>query len=70
MIKTDKFSGESYFESESFKIGNHNNSFSKMGNGAWIGNKGEIVQKVGQHWINTTTGTSSASGDPFKSEDQ
>jgi len=65
MIKVDKFSGESYFETENIKVSSHGKTFSKLGE-SWVGSNGEIIQKMGNDLMNTKTGVMSSWGDPFK----
>lgn len=65
MIKVDKFSGETYFETETTKVANNGNTFTKMGR-SWVGNNGEVIQETGSGLMNTKTGVMSSWGDPFK----
>ena len=68
MVKVDKFSGQTYFETDHHKIGSHGNTFSKMED-SWVSNKGEVIQKQGKAWLNTKTGVSSDWGDPFQEDE-
>lgn len=68
MIRTDKFSGETYFETEDTKVSSTGNTFSKLGE-SWVGSNGEVIQKMGDRLINTKTGVMSSWGDPFRDEE-
>jgi hypothetical protein len=68
MIKVNRFSGETYFETEQTKVASNGNTFSKMGE-SWVGSNGEVIQQMGDSLINTKTGVMSSWGDPFKDEE-
>lgn len=70
MIKVDKFSGETYFETDNHKIGSKGNTFNKMGEDSWVGNHGQVIQKQNDSWVNTKNGKSSLWADPFEEDEE
>ena len=67
MFKTNIFSGRTYYETESMKVSDNGNTFTKLGS-TWVGNNGETIQQFGNQLLNTQTGVMSSWGDPFKGD--
>jgi hypothetical protein len=67
MFKFNIFSGHTYYETETMKVSDNGNIFTKLGN-LWVGNNGETVQQFGSKFWNNETGVMSSWGDPFGEE--
>lgn len=65
MFKINIFSGRTYYETESMKVSDNGNTFTKMGS-TWVGNNGQVIQEFNSQLLNTETGVMSSWGDPFK----
>jgi hypothetical protein len=65
MFKFNIFSGSTYYETETMKVSDSGNTFTKMGS-TWVGSNGETIQEFGGQLLNTQTGVMSSWGDPFK----
>ena len=66
MFKINIFSGHTYYETESMKVSDNGNTFTRLGN-TWVGNNGETIQQFDNQLMNTQTGVMSSWGDPFES---
>jgi len=67
MFKTNLFSGETYWETETTKTSTSGTVYTKSGQ-TWLGTNGDQVHQVGGQLMNEQTGVMSSWGDPFKDQ--
>jgi flagellar basal body rod protein FlgG len=68
MFNLNIFSGNTYTGTDTFKVRQDGEVFTKCGD-TWIGQNGQIIRDDGDKQINLTTGIMSTFGDPFGDDD-